>query len=254
MEDQNTVILMSNKGEEEINANELIKVNYGSEQPTVSGRDLYQALEVKTPYMKWFNRMTEYGFTQGVDYEILVGQKSLTNNPKNPVTSITDHEITIPMAKELCMIQRNEKGKLFRQYFIEIEEAWNSPEMIMNRALKMSQSRIEMLKGNIQQLQIENKEMLPKAEYYDSLVENNHLTNFRETAKELGMNQKDFMKYLRDKKYIYTSARGNILPYANKNKGYFETKDFWNSLNGAVGTQTLITVKGKNKFREEMRT
>lgn len=49
-------------------------------------------------------------------------------------------------------------------------------------------------------------------------------------------------------------ARGNILPYANKNKGYFETKDFWNSLNGAVGTQTLITVKGKNKFREEMRT
>lgn len=229
---------------------ELIKVNYDKEQPTVSGRNLHEFLEVKTPYMKWFNRMTEYGFSENIDY-VAIGQKSLTAQGNQ--TTYFDHELTIPMAKELCMIQRNEKGKLARQYFLKIEEAWNSPEMIMNRALQMSKVRIDELMGNVERLQIENKEMQPKAEYYDELVDNNHLTNFRATAKELGVKQKDLMNYLREKKYIYTSKRGNVLPYANKNRGYFETKDFWNSENGATGTQTLVTVKGKNKLRSELR-
>ncbi len=99
--------------------NELLKVNYDSEQPTVSGRELHEFLEIKTPYTQWFERMTEYGFEEGTDY-ILLSQKSETNNPKNPITTRTDHELTIPMAKELCMLQRNEKGKQARGYAIPL--------------------------------------------------------------------------------------------------------------------------------------
>lgn len=83
--------------------NELLKVNYDSEQPTVSGRELHEFLEIKERYTQWFDRMKEYGFAEGTDY-ILLSEKAETNNPKNPITTRTDHELTIPMAKELCML------------------------------------------------------------------------------------------------------------------------------------------------------
>lgn len=79
---------------------ELMKVNYDNDRPTVSGRELHKALEVNTPYHKWFPRMTEYGFSEGQDFTVLDGQKSPTNNPKNPWVTVTDHQLTIDMAKE----------------------------------------------------------------------------------------------------------------------------------------------------------
>lgn len=87
--------------------------------PTVSGRELHEALEIGSEYVKWFDRMTEYGFTEGEDYSPILTNRSdgKAGKPK------TDHRLTIPMAKELCMLQRNEKGKMFRQYFIKVEEA-----------------------------------------------------------------------------------------------------------------------------------
>jgi anti-repressor protein len=103
--------------------NELIKVDYSNQEPTVSGRELHAFLEVKSKYGDWFHRMREYGFTEGIDF-ILVAQKRETNNTKNPYTEYLDHQLTIPMAKELCMIQRTEKGKIARQYFLYIEKAW----------------------------------------------------------------------------------------------------------------------------------
>lgn len=127
--------------------NEIIKVVYEDEsgRPTVLGRDLHEVLEIKTPYTQWFDRMKEYGFNENTDY-VLVSQKSETNNPKNPYTTITNHQITIEMAKEICMIQRSELGKQYRRYFIELEKQWNSPEAVMARALKMADRKIETLK------------------------------------------------------------------------------------------------------------
>ena len=90
--------------------NELLKVNYDSEQPTVSGRELHEFLEIKTAYKDWFPRMVEYGFEEGKDFCSFLSE-STGGRPA------TDHELTIPMAKELCMLQRNEKGKQARQYF-----------------------------------------------------------------------------------------------------------------------------------------
>ena len=119
---------------------ELIPINYESTSPTVSGRELHAMLEVKTPYKDWLPRMCEYGFKENKDYT-LVAQICATNNPKNPTTTRYDHALTIPMAKELCMLQRSDKGKLCRQYFITVEEAWNTPEKIIERALQIAHRR-----------------------------------------------------------------------------------------------------------------
>ena len=112
--------------------NELISINYDREQPTVLGRDLHEALEVKTEYKDWFPRMCEYGFEEGKDYSSFLSDRSdgKAGKPR------TNHQLTIPMAKEICMLQRTDKGKEFRQYFIKVEEQWNTPEAVMARALQ----------------------------------------------------------------------------------------------------------------------
>jgi anti-repressor protein len=228
--------------------NELMRVNYTQDEPTVSGRELHEFLEVKTKYKDWFPRMKEYGFTENQDFT-LVAQKRATNNPKNPYTEIIDHQITIPMAKEICMIQRSEKGKQARQYFLAIEKAWNTPEMVMSRALKMAEYRINHLEAENSKLLVANTTMKPKAEYFDELVDRNLLTNFRDTAKELKVQEKIFIQFLLDKKYIYRDRKGRIKPYAEKNDQLFEIKEAKNEKTGWVGTQTLITPKGRETFR-----
>lgn len=161
----------------------------------------------------------------------------------------TDHQLTIPMAKELCMLQRNEKGKMFRQYFIKIEEAWNSPEMVMKRALDYANANVKKLQIKISSLSVDNEIMKPKADYFDELVERNTLTNFRETAKQLDVKEKNFVRFLMDKKYVYRDKRGKLMPYADKNDGLFEIKETFNEKTQWSGTQTLITPKGRETFR-----
>lgn len=104
----------------------LIPVNYDAEQPTVSARELHAGLEIGTRFTDWFTRITRYGFEPNRDYK-LVTQKRETNNPKNPLTEYTDYQISVDMAKQICMIQRSEKGRLYRQYFLDLEKAWNTP-------------------------------------------------------------------------------------------------------------------------------
>ena len=130
--------------------NELIKINYDetTDKATVSGRELHKALGIDTPYHKWFPRMCEYGFTENEDYSVA---DIFVHNPNGGKQSLSDHQITIPMAKELCMLQRNDKGKMFRQYFIKVEEQWNTPEAVMARALKFADRKILSLEGTIEQ-------------------------------------------------------------------------------------------------------
>ena len=224
--------------------NDLIKVNYDNEdRPTVSGRELHAALEVKTDYPHWFDRMKEYGFTEGEDFQSNLSE-STGGRPA------TDHMVTIPMAKELCMLQRTEKGSFFRKYFIKVEEAWNSPEMIMKRALEIANSRVKELQINVANLTVDNEIMRPKAEYFDELVDRNLLTNITDTAKELKVKQKDFVNFLLDKKYLYRDKSGKLLPYAkHADSGLFELKEFVNDKTGFSSTQTLVTPKGKETFR-----
>ena len=228
--------------------NDLIKVNYdNADRPTVSGRELHEALEVKTAYKDWFPRMCEYGFEEEKDYSVTLIFEHNSNGGKQ---NHKDHMLTIPMAKELCMLQRTEKGSFFRKYFIKVEEAWNSPEMIMKRALEIANSRVKELQINVANLTVDNEIMRPKAEYFDELVDRNLLTNIRDTAKELKVKLKDFVNFLLDKKYLYRDKSGKLLPYAkHADSGLFELKEFVNDKTGFSSTQTLVTPKGKETFR-----
>ena len=113
---------------------ELIAINYDSDRPTVLGRDLHELLEVKTAYKDWFPRMVKYGFTEGVDFNPLKIERVQLEGARNVTREVQDHQLTLDMAKEICMLQRTEKGKQARQYFIQIEKDWNSPEKVLERA------------------------------------------------------------------------------------------------------------------------
>ena len=224
--------------------NELIKVNYDNpEKPVVSGRELHEALDITTRYNDWFARMCEYGFTEDKDFYSFLSKNS-GGRPS------TDHMLTIPMAKELCMIQRTDIGRKFRQYFISVEEAWNSPEMVMQRALSIANERVKALQLSVSQLTVDNQIMQPKAEYFDELVDRRLLTNFRDTAKELHIGQKEFIQFLLDHKYVYRDRKSKLkayMPYVED--GLFELKEFTNTKTGFTDTQTLVTPKGKETFR-----
>jgi len=115
--------------------------------------------------------------------------------------------------------------------------------------LKDEQERNKVLQLNNSRLTVDNQIMLPKAEYFDELVDRNLLTNFRETAKQLGVKQTQFVEFLLEKKYIYRDKRGRLLPYAERNCGLFEVKETFNEKTNWSGTQTLITPKGRETFR-----
>jgi phage anti-repressor protein len=135
--------------------NELIAINYESEKPTVSGRELHAFLEVETPYHKWFPRMCEYGFAEEKSYWTFLSDRSDGLPGKQP----TDHALTISMAKELCMLQRSAKGKECREYFIACEDAWNSPEKIMERAMQIAHQRAIEAERRIFKLTEEKEEL-----------------------------------------------------------------------------------------------
>ena len=231
---------------------ELIHVNYDDTAcPSVSGRELHEALGVETRYNDWFKRMCEYGFSEGEDFYSFLSKSPEGGRPS------TDHALSIPMAKELCMLQRTEKGKEIRRYFISVEEQWNSPEAIMARALRIADQNLEKAKIQVKTLQVENSSltvdnqiMKPKADYFDELVDRNLLTNIRDTAKELGVKQNQFVTFLLDKKYMYRDKKGKLKPYAKHiEDGVFELKELSNEKTGFSDTQPLITPKGRETFR-----
>jgi anti-repressor protein len=226
---------------------DLIQIHYdNADRPTVSGRELYEALEVKTAYKDWFPRMCEYGFSEGKDYCSFLSDRSdgKAGKPR------TDHQLTIPMAKELCMLQRTDKGKQMRQYFIAVEEQWNSPDAIMARALQLSNAKLKEMQITVSTLTVENQIMKPKAEYFDELVDRNLLTGIRETAGELGVKQNQFVAFLLEKKYMYRDKKGRLTAYAKPlSDGLFERKECMNEKTQWKGTQDLVTPKGRETFR-----
>ncbi|HEL2261089.1 TPA: phage antirepressor KilAC domain-containing protein [Streptococcus suis] len=127
--------------------NEIINVNLNDNQePVVSGRQLHEALGVKTPYSMWFDRMVEYGFTENQDFLLNNFVKQTGRGGHNKV----DHVIKLDMAKEIAMIQRSDRGKQVRQYFIQVEKDFNSPEKIMARALLLADKKVHQLEAQIE--------------------------------------------------------------------------------------------------------
>lgn len=181
--------------------NDLIKVTYNAGEPTVSARELHVGLEIKSNFTTWFDRMCEYGFTE-LDYKkCFPNLESGCNGGQNMV----DYEITVGMAKQICMIQRSEKGRQYREYFLELEKAWNTPEQVFARALRMADQTINSLKdrcqflgGQVEEQQKVIEELQPKASYYDMILQCKDLIATTVIAKDYGMSAKKFNAILHD--------------------------------------------------------
>lgn len=225
--------------------NELISINYDTAAaPTVSGRELHEALGINTPYTQWFGRMAEYGFTEDEDY---IGFSQNCDKPTGGRPS-TDHQLTIPMAKEICMLQRNDKGKQFRQYFIRVEEAWNSPEMIMKRALEIANRKVQELETTVAVRDQQISELTPKASYYDVVLSCKDAISTTEIAKDYGKSAKWLNKLLHEKGIQFRQGEIWLLYQKYAEKGYTITKtQTYSGNDGAVHSKlhTYWTQKGR---------
>jgi len=182
--------------------NQLIKVNIDAK--TVSARELHEKLAIGTQYTIWFDRMKDYGFEETKDFTT-INQKRLTAQGNE--TTFSDHDLSVDMAKEICMLQRTEIGKQCRTYFIELEKAWNTPEQIMARALKMADITIESLKSDNQMLLQQTEEQKPKVIFADavsasqsSILIGNLAKIIKQNGVEIGAQR--FFTWLRENGYL----------------------------------------------------
>lgn len=203
----------------------LIKINYDNDRQTVGGRMLHGFLGVETRYNDWFARMVEYGFTEGIDFYSFLSKTQEGGRPS------TDHQLTIEMAKEICMLQRTEKGKQARQYFIEIEKQWNSPEAVMSRALKMADAKLaeaqkfngKLLLENAMKDQIIN-ELQPKATYYDLILQSKSAISITQIAKDYGMSATKMNALLHELGVQFKQKDIWLLYQKYADKGYTSSK------------------------------
>lgn len=214
--------------------NEIINVKINENQePIISGRELYEFLEVGTPYRKWFPRMVEYGFTENVDYtpDIFV-------HPQNNQET-TDHVLSLDMAKEIAMIQRTERGKQARQYFIQIEKEYNSPEKLMARALQVANQELSTLRIENQIKDQQIAELQPKATYYDLVLQCKDLLSMTQIAKDYGMSAKGMNKKLHELGVQFNQSGVWFLYSKYQDKGYTQTKT--QNYSKPDGTQGIST-------------
>lgn len=221
--------------------NELLKVNYGNDRITLSARELHEFLGIGTEFAKWMQRMCEYGFSENQDYRVFVKND---DNSKGGRPS-TDYEITLDMAKEIAMIQRSDKGKEVRQYFLELERRWNSPEVVMNRALEYSRKQVKALME-------ENKELKPKALFADAVSASDESILIGQLAKlirqngyEIGQNR--LFEWMRENGYLIKSgSRRNQPTQRAMDMGLFEVKERTIS-NPDGSTRITLTTKVTGK-------
>ncbi len=233
--------------------NNLINVTLNENQePVVSGRRLHQALGVKTRYNDWFNRMIDYGFAENEDY-LAITQKRVT--AQNNETTFNDHVLKLDMAKEIAMIQRTDKGKEVRQYFIQVEKDFNSPEKIMARALKIADRKIIKLEATIE-------EQKPKV-IFANAVSASHTSilvgEFAKLMRQNGVNlgQNRMFAWLRENGYLI-SRKGsdrNMPTQKAMELGLFEIKE--TTINHSDGHISInktpkITGKGQLYFADKL--
>ena len=232
-----------------------IAVKYNDDDPTVSGRELHAALEVKTSYKDWFPRMCEYGFVEGKDFNPLKIEQVQIEGKRRVKRIVTDHQLTIDMAKELCMIQRTEIGKRCREYFLEIEKKWNSPDAIIARALLIANHQLQITRGqNTQLLEVNNaqaekiKSLLPKASYYDYVLNAEGLMPISTIAKDYGKSAIWLNKWLHEQGVQYKRGKVWLLYQKYADMGYVKSRTYTVSdENGNISARILTcwTQKGR---------
>ena len=235
---------------------ELVKINENEKGDIlINGRELHQFLEVKTKYIDWVNRMLEYGFEENIDFIEFNELSQKKEGSRLVERTVKTHMLKISMAKEIAMLQRNEKGKQIRLYFIEIENRYNDPMYQLAKSLKYANNLIESKNNEIKNLMIENQQkqeiievQQPKVEYYDKVTNSKKATGMSEVAKVLKfkVNNRPIGRNI-----LFSILRdSNILNEYNQpyqrfiNLGYFEVRQTFNSYTGEPYYTTLVTSKG----------
>ena len=225
--------------------NELIKITTNEVgEPTVLGRELHEFLGVTTRYNDWFPRMVEYGFIEGKDFYSFLSKTSETGGRPS-----TDHLLTIDMAKEICMIQRTEVGKQARQYFIQVEKDYNSPEKIMARALRIAEKELSTLKLDVER-------MKPKEIFADSVASSHSTILIGELAKILKSNgyetgQKRLFETFRQDGFLIKRKGSdyNMPTQKAMELGLFEIKEtVINNPDGSIRVSKTTKVTGKGQI------
>ena len=214
----------------------------GNAVETVNARELHSFLESKQDFSNWINnRIKQYGFAENTDYLLnkIIVQVPSGKKYKN------EYFLTLDMAKELAMVERTEKGKEARKYFIECEKRLKGSMTRLSyaQALRAYADEVEAREKLEQQLALAE----PKVEYFDALVNRNLLLNFTTVAKELGVKRKVLIDYLLENNYIYRDANNTLLPYSQHTPHLFEVKEYTKDHHS--GVQTLVTPKGRETLR-----
>lgn len=207
--------------------NELINVTLNeNHEPVVSGRQLHETLGVKTAYKDWFPRMTEYGFTEGEDFNPLKIEQVRQEGTRKVKRQIEDHVLKLDMAKEIAMIQRTDKGKEVRKYFIQVEKDFNSPEKIMARALLMADKKIKLLESENESLLIELEEANKNADYLDLILQTKDSLTITQIAQDYGISARKMNQILKQER-IQRIVNGQRVLYAKYlAKGYVSSRTF----------------------------
>lgn len=222
--------------------NELLKVN--AENQTVSARDLHDALEATERFSTWFERFS-VGFVEGEDYTTVNKLTQVQNNGGIQERVLTDHECSVDMAKHICLMSRTEKGKECRQYLIDLEKAWNTPEQVMARALKLADQTIASLNKTIET-------MKPKVEFFEAVTDSKDAISMADVAKVLdfGGGRNTLFKILRQEKILQKDNR----PYQEYiDRGFFRVvEQKYDKGYGETGIniKTLVFQKGVEYIRK----
>ena len=234
--------------------NELIKVTYENDRPTVSGRDLHEKLGINSNYSTWFNRMCEYGFIENQDFATRF--PNLESENQHGGQNKIDHQLTIEMAKQICMIQRTEVGKQYREYFLEIEKAWNTPEAIMARALQVANRQLDSIKGQLTEANKQLEEAKPKVLFADAVATAKTSILIGDLAKLLRQNgiligQNRLFERLRNDGYLIKKrgASYNLPTQSSMERGLFEIKESTGiNPDGSVRVNKTTKVTGKGQL------
>lgn len=221
----------------------------------ISGRQLHMALDVTTRYNDWIPRMCAYGFTEGQDFNLLKNEQVQNEGGREVRRTIIDHLMTLSMAKEIAMLQRTDKGKEVRRYFIQIEEDWNTPEKVVARALVYSNRMLADARAQLTRATEQIAIDAPKVRFAESVAGSKGCILIRELAKVLKQNgydtgEKRLFETLRRDGYLIRSegADHNTPTQRSMNMGLFVIKKRSISTpNGETIVQTTPTVTGKGQ-------
>lgn len=234
--------------------NELISINYDGEQPTVSARQLHKSLEISKRFSAWFETNSQ-GFIENEDYTSVLTGTEVQNNGGVQIRELQDYSLSVDMAKHICLMSRTEKGKECRQYLIDLEKAWNTPEQVFARALKMADQTIAKLKDTNKSLAEKIEADRPKTIFADAVSASHTSILIGDLAKLICQNgyqigQKRLFQWMRDNGYLMVSGSSRNMPKQKYvEQGLFEIKESnVQNPDGSVRITRTTKVSGKGQL------